>query len=113
MQIAACFIAAILAVSLLSRLSRAFELRVTEVDPRPAGRALRARLRPPDDPAVANEPDARDEAEYSDKLHQILADNDIPDEDVIFVEVTVTRPLGLRVRTGRHGARSCTAVTGC
>ena len=48
---------------------------------------------------IANEPDHRDAAEYRDKIEQIRADNDIPDEeDFVFVEVTVTRPLRLRSR---------------
>ena len=42
---------------------------------------------------IANEPDARDRAEYRDKIRQISRDNDLPDDqDVIFVEVTVTDP---------------------
>ncbi|HEY0534828.1 MAG TPA: amino acid transporter [Actinoplanes sp.] len=89
-KIAACFIAAILLVSLLSRLYRAFELRVSTIDAddvalgflRECGRR-QIRL-------VANEPDSRDAREYSDKMAQILADNDMADDcDVIFVEVTV------------------------
>nr|BFE71933.1 hypothetical protein GCM10020092_052340 [Actinoplanes digitatis] len=40
---------------------------------------------------IANEPDSRDAREYSAKIAQILADNDMADDrDVIFVEVTVT-----------------------
>ena len=90
-KIAACFIAAILVVSLLSRLYRAFELRVSDIDAddvalgflRECGRR-QIRL-------VANEPDQRDPGEYREKIAQILADNDMADDrDVIFVEVTVT-----------------------
>ncbi|MFF5297665.1 amino acid transporter [Paractinoplanes globisporus] len=90
-KIAACFIGAILVVSLLSRIYRAFELRVSHIDAdevalgflRECGRR-QIRL-------VANEPDRRDAREYSDKIAQILADNDMADDrDVIFVEVTVT-----------------------
>ncbi|MGZ4429891.1 MAG: amino acid transporter [Nocardioidaceae bacterium] len=91
-KIAACFIAAILLVSLLSRLSRSLELRVTDV--RMDAKAelfvrdcARRKLR-----LVANEPDARDPAEYSEKLRQIKADNDLPDEEIVFVEVTVVDP---------------------
>ncbi|MEU4243602.1 amino acid transporter [Actinoplanes sp. NPDC026619] len=89
-KIAACFILAILVVSFLSRLYRAFELRVTTIDAdeiatgflRECGRR-QIRL-------VANEPDSRDAREYSEKIAQILADNDMTDDrDVIFVEVTV------------------------
>jgi len=90
-KIAACFIAAILVVSFLSRLYRAFELRVAHIDAdevalgflRECGRR-QIRL-------VANEPDRRDAREYSEKIAQILADNDMADDrDVVFVEVTVT-----------------------
>jgi hypothetical protein len=90
-KIAACFIAAFLVVSFLSRLYRAFELRVSHIDAdevalgflRECGRR-QIRL-------VANEPGSRDAREYSDKIAQILADNDMADDrDVVFVEVTVT-----------------------
>jgi hypothetical protein len=89
-KIAACFIGAILVVSFLSRLYRAFELRVAHIDAdevaldflRECGRR-QIRL-------VANEPDRRDAREYSEKIAQILADNDMADDrDVVFVEVTV------------------------
>jgi hypothetical protein len=92
-KIAACFIAAIIVVSLVSRLTRSFELRVTEVrfDPmaelfvRDCSRRSKLRL-------VANEPDALDEAEYREKLWQTKADHDLPDEDIVFVEVTLRDP---------------------
>ncbi|WP_375423995.1 amino acid transporter [uncultured Friedmanniella sp.] len=89
-KIAAVFIAAILAVSLISRLSRAFELRVDEVVLDPTAERFvrdcaRRTIR-----IVPNEPDLRDRAEYSDKLRQVLRDNDLTDEsDVLFVELTV------------------------
>ncbi|WP_329176643.1 APC family permease [Streptomyces sp. NBC_01477] len=89
-KIGACFIAGIMLVSFLSRLARAFELRVTSVQLDPmAERFVRdiatRRVR-----FVANEPGLRDAAEYRDKLHQIRLDNDIPPEDdLVLVEVTV------------------------
>ncbi|MBB4783947.1 hypothetical protein BJY27_004908 [Streptomyces rapamycinicus] len=92
-KIGACFIAGIIAVSLLSRLARAFELRVTDMElDAMAERFVRdtatRRIR-----FVANEPDNRDAGEYRDKTQQIRADNDIPaEEDLIFVEVTVRDP---------------------
>ena len=102
-KIGACFIAGIILVSLLSRLARAFELRVTGVTLDPlAERFVRdmahRRIR-----FIANEPDSRDEAEYRDKIEQIRADNDLSErEDFVFVEVTVTDPsefeAGLTVR---------------
>ena len=103
-KIAACFIAAILVVSLLSRLYRAFELRVTTIDAddvalgflRECGRR-QIRL-------VANEPDSRDAREYSDKMAQILADNDMADDcDVIFVEVTVVDASDFETDLHVHG----------
>jgi hypothetical protein len=89
-KIAACFIAGILIVSFLSRLYRAFELRVSHIDADNVARGFlrecgRRQIR-----LVANEPDQRDAREYSDKIAQILADNDMADDrDIIFVEVTV------------------------
>ncbi|MET7799905.1 amino acid transporter [Streptomyces decoyicus] len=92
-KIGACFIAGIILVSFLSRLARAFELRVTSVvlDEK-AERFIRdtahRKIR-----FIANEPDQRDLSEYRDKLQQIRTDNDLPvDDDFIFVEVTVGDP---------------------
>ncbi|HEV7188668.1 MAG TPA: amino acid transporter [Blastococcus sp.] len=103
-KIAACFIAAIIVVSLLSRLRRSLELRVTEVrlDPtaelfiRDCTRRHKLRL-------VANEPDAGDPAEYREKLWQIRADHDLPDEDIVFVEVTVRDPSDFETALDVHG----------
>jgi hypothetical protein len=101
-KIGACFIAGIILVSLLSRLARAFELRVTSVTLDDlADRFVRdmasRKIR-----FIANEPDQRDKAEYRDKIEQIREDNDIPGEDFVFVEVTVGDPsefeAGLTVR---------------
>ncbi|ARF81343.1 amino acid transporter [Kitasatospora aureofaciens] len=89
-KIGACFIAGIILVSLLSRLKRAFELRVTEVVlDETAERFIRDYAHRPLR-LIANEPTNRDVAEYRDKIRQIRADNDIPGEDdLVFVEVTV------------------------
>lgn len=102
-KIGACFIAGIILVSLLSRLARAFELRVTSVTmDGMAQRFVRdiasRRIR-----FIANEPDNRDITEYREKIEQIRADNDVPaQEDFVFVEVTVLDPsefeAGLNVR---------------
>ena len=92
-KIGACFIAAILVVSFLSRLTRSFELRVTDVRLDAVAELFlrdcaRRTIR-----LVANEPDGRGPAEYEDKLRQTRADHDLPDDsDVIFVEVTVVDP---------------------
>ncbi|RKT19107.1 hypothetical protein BX285_3558 [Streptomyces sp. 1114.5] len=89
-KIGACFIAGIILVSLLSRLKRAFELRVTAVVlDETAERFIRDYAHRPLR-LIANEPTKRDVAEYRDKIRQIRADNDIPGEDdLVFVEVTV------------------------
>jgi len=102
-KIGACFIAGIILVSLLSRLARAFELRVTSVTMDDmAERFVRdiasRRIR-----FIANEPDKRDKTEYREKVEQIRADNDLPaQEDFVFVEVTILDPsefeAGLHVR---------------
>ncbi|WP_028805044.1 APC family permease [Streptomyces sp. 142MFCol3.1] len=102
-KIGACFIAGIILVSLLSRLARAFELRVTSVTlDDMAERFIRdmatRRIR-----FIANEPGQRDKAEYREKIEQIRQDNDVPlQEDFVFVEVTVGDPsefeAGLTVR---------------
>ncbi|MFG2908952.1 amino acid transporter [Kitasatospora sp. NPDC048286] len=90
LKIGACFIAGIILVSLLSRLRRAFELRVTSVAMDDvAERFIRDYAHRPLR-LIANEPSHRDIAEYRDKIRQIRADNDIPGEDdLVFVEVTV------------------------
>jgi hypothetical protein len=92
-RIAAVFIAAILAVSLASRFARSFELRVTDVAfDKTAALFIRDTARRTIR-FIANEPDSRDWAEYSDKLRQVSRDNDLADpNDVIFIEVTLTDP---------------------
>ncbi|MEU1802848.1 amino acid transporter [Streptomyces sp. NPDC019937] len=103
-KIGACFIAGIIAVSLLSRLARAFELRVTDMDLDDMARRFvrdcaTRRIR-----FIANEPDHRDATEYRDKILQIRADNDIPDEeDLVFVEVTVRDPSDFESALRVHG----------
>jgi hypothetical protein len=92
-KIAGLFIAGILAVSLLSRLYRAFDLRVTRVEADATADRFIADCARRTIRLVANEPDRGDAAEYRDKLAQIKADNDLPeDSDVMFVEVEVTDP---------------------
>ena len=103
-KIGACFIAAIVLVSLLSRVARAFELRTTEI--RYDGRAesflrdcARRSIR-----LVANEPDARDVEEYREKIRQIVDDHDLPNSgDIIFIEVTVGDYSDFESRIEVHG----------
>ncbi|MGW7305863.1 amino acid transporter [Streptomyces sp. NPDC054835] len=102
-KIGACFIAGIILISLLSRLGRAFELRVTHVDLDDLAERFIRDIANRTPRFIANEPDRRDRAEYREKIEQIRADNDLPTtEDFVFVEVTVTDPsefeAGLTVR---------------
>ncbi|RZU17799.1 APC family permease [Streptomyces sp. BK239] len=101
-KIGACFIAGIILVSLLSRLARAFELRVTGVTLDPMAERFIRDMASRKIRFIANEPDQRDKAEYRDKIEQIRHDNDLPGEDFVFVEVTVLDPsefeAGLTVR---------------
>ncbi|MEW2286971.1 amino acid transporter [Streptomyces sp. NPDC047841] len=102
-KIGVCFIAGIVLVSLLSRLARAFELRVTSVSLDPMAERFIRDMASRKMRFIANEPDRRDKAEYRDKIEQIRTDNDMPEqEDFVFVEVTVTDPsefeAGLTVR---------------
>ncbi|MGW5200258.1 amino acid transporter [Streptomyces spiralis] len=102
-KIGACFIVGIILVSLLSRLARAFELRVTSVTLDPMAERFVKDIASRKIRFIANKPGHRDKAEYRDKIEQIRADNDIPEaEDFVFVEVTVTDPsefeAGLTVR---------------
>jgi hypothetical protein len=102
-KIAACFIVAIVVVSLVSRLGRSLELRVTEVRLDPKAELFvrdcaRRKVR-----LVANEPDALDAAEYREKLEQVRADHDLPDEDIVFVEVTLTDPSEFETALDVHG----------
>ncbi|MFD0438025.1 amino acid transporter [Streptomyces sp. WAC 01325] len=102
-KIGACFIAGIILISLLSRLMRAFELRVTSVTLDDMAERFVRDIASRKIRFIANEPDSRDKAEYRDKIEQIRQDNDLPEqEDFVFVEVTVTDPsefeAGLTVR---------------
>ncbi|MEU8510400.1 amino acid transporter [Kitasatospora sp. NPDC048722] len=103
-KIGACFIAGIMLVSFLSRLKRAFELRVTDVVlDETAERFVRDYTHRPLR-LIANEPNSRDLAEYRDKIRQIRADNDIPaEDDLVFVEVTVLDPSEFEAVLTVHG----------
>jgi hypothetical protein len=110
-KIASFFIAAILATSLISRVTRATELRVTEVildenAQQFVKQAAESELR-----IIANEPHARDLPEYLEKEHEERTRNQIPaDAPVLFLEVTVADPSEFEAQlqvTGeeRHGYR--------
>ncbi|MFF0433612.1 amino acid transporter [Streptomyces sp. NPDC004327] len=92
-KISACFIAGILLISLISRLVRAFELRVTHVELDDMAERFIRDISNRTPRFIANEPDSRDAEEYRAKKDQIRADNDLLGaEDFVFVEVTVTDP---------------------
>jgi hypothetical protein len=103
-KIGACFIAGIILVSLLSRLARAFELRVTGIELDSLAERFVRDLSHRTIRFIANEPDSRDPAEYRDKLHQVRADNDLSEpEDFVFVEVTVRDPSDFEAKLRVHG----------
>ena len=103
-KIASIFITAIVSISLYSRVSRSLELRVTEVVFDDTAKTFLADCARRSIRLVANEPDARDRAEYRNKLAQIQRDNDLASEhDLIFVEVTVTDPSDFETRLEVNG----------
>jgi hypothetical protein len=93
LKIASSFIAAIIAVSVASRIQRAFELRVTDIELDATAQIFirdcaRRTIR-----LVAHEHGHRQQAEYAAKIDQVRRDHDlVQDPDVIFVEVAVTDP---------------------
>jgi hypothetical protein len=111
-KIASFFIAAIVTVSLISRVTRATELRVTTVELDPTARELvqeaaaAGELR-----IIANEPDARDLLEYIEKDHEERERNQLDaDHPVLFLEVTVRDPSEFEselqvIGEARHGYR--------
>ncbi|GAA3248514.1 amino acid transporter [Nonomuraea helvata] len=88
-KIASFFIAAIIVTSLISRATRSTELRVTEV--RLDGLAEEfVNDACGEIHVIANEPNARDQAEYNDKLRETWQTHRLrSSEPVLFVEVTV------------------------
>ena len=103
-KIGACFIVAIVAVSLLSRLARAFELRTTEIVYDARAEAFLRDCSRRSIRLVANEPDARDVEEYRDKIRQIVDDHDLPDSgDIVFIEVTIGDYSDFESRIEVHG----------
>jgi len=92
-KIGACFVLAIVSVSIASRIKRVFELRATEIVFDATSQVFlrdcaRRTIR-----LVAHKTRDRDAEEYVDKVRQLRRDHDLPsDPDVIFVEVTVVDP---------------------
>jgi hypothetical protein len=112
-KIGACFIAGIIVVSFLSRIVRAFELRVTAVHLDETAAQFIRDAGPGPIRIIANDPDAVDESEYRDKLAEELARHHIPDPDpdrILFLEVTITDPSDFETELHvageqRHGYR--------
>jgi hypothetical protein len=103
-KIGACFIAGILLVSLVSRLRRAFDLRVTDVQLDPMAALFIRDTARREITLIANEPDTRDETEYRSKIKQVVKDHHLPSQhDVIFVEVTVTDASDFETELDVHG----------
>lgn len=93
-KIASMFIAGIIVTSVVSRIFRSTELRVTDVRLDPLAQtfvsqtARRGEIR-----IIANEPHERDETEYREKEAEQRTDNNLPAvEPVLFLEVTVRDP---------------------
>ncbi|MEZ0076115.1 amino acid transporter [Planotetraspora sp. GP83] len=89
LSIALLFVVAIVVTSLVSRATRSTELRVTNVELDEAARRIvlenDGELR-----LIANEPDARDSAEYAEKDRETREYHHLPDDEpMIFLEVTL------------------------
>ena len=103
-KIGACFIAAIIVVSLVSRLGRSFELRVTDVHldataERFVRDCARRTIR-----LVANEPDDRGQGGVRrEGAPDPQATTTSRDADLVFVEVTVLDPSDFEARQEVHG----------
>ncbi|GIF73447.1 amino acid transporter [Asanoa siamensis] len=108
-KIAGSFIGAMIIISVLSRIRRAFELRFTSVQFDETGQQLLEDCKGTVVRIIANHPDAGDAQEYQAKLRRIVDEDVLPDvHDVMFAEVTITDPSefesDLRVRGEiRHG----------
>ncbi|SEP73724.1 APC family permease [Microlunatus flavus] len=102
--ISGLFILGIVAVSVVSRVRRSFELRATEVVlDRTAQLFLRDAARRTIR-LVANEPNERDAAEYQEKRRDSIRDYGLDEtDDIIFVEITVTDPSGFASRLDVQG----------
>jgi hypothetical protein len=93
LRIALVFIAAIVAISFVSRIVRTTELRAERVVLDESARTWIDELARGDLRIVANQPDARNAAEYQLKAQEVRWANNIPERDpLIFLEVTVGDP---------------------
>ncbi|MCW2691631.1 MAG: hypothetical protein JWM67_235 [Mycobacterium sp.] len=105
-QIAGVFIVSIIVVSVVSRALRSTELRVTSVEADEMALKLIEEASGDTIRFVANEPDARDVAEYAEKERQSRQENHIPLADrLLFIEVTVKDPSEFEGVLHVHGER--------
>ncbi len=106
-KIAAFFIAAIVATSLVSRATRSLELRVEHVEfDAAAQRIVDKAVRSGAIRIIANEPDARDEAEYREKEQEAREDNHIPSDSApFFLEVTISDASDFETTLKVHGEK--------
>ncbi|MGZ4474840.1 MAG: amino acid transporter [Nocardioides sp.] len=105
-KISAAFIGVIVLVSALSRIRRGFELRVDSLELDAKAQKFvrdtaRRRIR-----LIAIDPDRVNDSDYDDKMRQTVQDNELPDGDAIFVEVTITDPSDFQ---GHIQVRGCIA----
>jgi hypothetical protein len=91
LKIAALFIGAIILASLISRVFRSTELRVTQVDVDETAQRFIDEVSHGDIRIIANQPDERNAREYLLKEREQREDNHIPVGDpVLFLEVTIS-----------------------
>ncbi|MCP3427211.1 amino acid transporter [Rothia sp. AR01] len=89
-KIAGCFIAGIVLVSLVSRVARSTELRATAVRLDPAAQAFVDAA--PDGVVrlIAHEPNDTSAERYRSKLRHARCAHQLPDDDVLFLEIVVS-----------------------
>ena len=105
-QIGVAFIVGIIALSIASRLLRAFELRTPEVILDEKAQLYIQDLSRRSIRIIAHDPEkAHDADAYRQKIEQIVEDNDLPNpHDLVFLEVTVTDPSDFESRIEVTGA---------
>jgi hypothetical protein len=92
-QIGVTFIVGIIALSIASRLLRAFELRTLEVVLDDKAQLYIQDLSRRSIRIIAHDPETQDAEVYRQKIEQIVEDNDLPNpHDLLFLEVKVTDP---------------------
>ncbi|MBK0420536.1 APC family permease [Leucobacter sp. CSA2] len=89
LKIAICFILGIIAVSFISRIRRSTELRATSVRLDPAADAFIAESEQGVVRLIAHEPKNLSPERYREKLQHALAAHNLPDDDVVFIEVVI------------------------